>query len=132
MPRLAAQQSKEQAMSAMTMDLHGVPARRVARSQGRHLHLTSRGRRVVTGLAVALALVVGLIGGRAMASSPEEGVAVDVDTVGAGETLWGIAAAGSAPGTDVRDAVEALMSLNELSSSSLAPGQQLLVPVAGD
>jgi len=132
MPRLAAKRSKEQTMSAMTVDLRSVPGYRVARSQERHLHLTPRGRRVVTSLAVGLALVVGLIGGRAMASSPDEGIAVDVYTVGAGETLWAIAAERSAPGTDVRDAVDDLMALNELSSSSLAPGQQLLVPVADD
>lgn len=119
-------------MSAMTMDLHGVPARGVARNHDRTLHLTPRGRRVVTTLAIGLALVAGLLGGRAMASSPEEGIAVDVYTVGSGETLWGIAAARSAPGVDVRDVVDELMSLNELSSSDLATGQQLLVPVTDD
>lgn len=96
------------------------------------LRLTQRGRRVVTVLAVVLALAVGLVGGRATASSPEQGIAVDVYTVGAGETLWSIAAGQAAPGQDVRDVVHELTVLNELPSSSLAAGQQLLVPVAVD
>ena len=119
-------------MSAMTWD-HPVAAGRgpMARDAA-PLRLTARGRRVVTTLAVLLALVVGLVGGRAMASSPEEGIAVDVYTVGAGETMWSIASGFAAPGSDVRDAVAELMDLNELSSSALAAGQQLLVPVASD
>jgi len=116
-------------MSAMTWE-HG--GSMVRGREARPLHLTARGRRVVTALAVVLALAVGLVGGRAMATSPEEGIAVDVYTVGAGETLWSIAAGRTAPGADVRDTMDALRDLNELSSSSLAAGQQLLVPVAGD
>jgi len=86
----------------------------------------------VTFLAVVVALVAGLVGGRAMASSPEQGVPVDVYTVGVGETLWSIASSRAAPGADVRDVIDDLKSLNELSSSSLAAGQQILVPVADD
>lgn len=129
-------------MSAITIE-HAVPfgarggraPRRDAAQravQPRPLHLTRRGRRVVTTLAVVLALAVGLVGGRAMASSPEQGIAVDVYTVGAGETLWSIAVGQAGPGEDVRDVVAELMSLNELASSNLAAGQQLLVPVATD
>ena len=101
-------------------------------SAGRPLHLTRRGRRVVTSLAIVLALAVGLAGGRAMASSPEQGIAVDVYTVGSGETLWSIAAGQAAPGQDVRDVLHELMTLNELRDSALAAGQQLLLPVASD
>ena len=96
------------------------------------LHLTARGRRVVTALAIVLALAVGMVGGRAMASGPERGVEVDVYTVGSGETLWSIASTRSSPGQDVRDIVDELMSLNELRDSSLLAGQQLLIPVTAD
>ncbi len=120
-------------MSAVTWEQYGeVGRRRAAPAGARPLHLTPRGRKVVTGLAVAVALVAGLVGGRAMASSPEQGIAVDVYTVGSGETLWSIASTHASPGADVRDVVDDLMSLNELSTSSLATGQQLLVPVADD
>lgn len=125
-------------MSAITWE-HGAAAPRhvVARPVAlrrpetveRPLRLTARGRRLVTVLAVLLALAIGLLGGRAMASSPEEGVAVDVYTVGAGETLWSIASSLTAPGEDVRDVVDELMEINELVSPALQVGQQLLVPV---
>lgn len=131
-------------MSAVTFD-HGpsfgpgvrataarVRARRSAGSSTGSLHLTTRGRRLVMVLAILLALAVGLIGGRAMASGPETGIAVDVYTVGSGESLWSIASTQTAPGADVRDIVSDLMKLNELSDSSLVTGQQILLPVSVD
>ncbi|MDQ2623876.1 MAG: LysM peptidoglycan-binding domain-containing protein [Actinomycetota bacterium] len=119
-------------MSAATWEHSGAMVGHPSARGARPLHLTPRGRRVVTAFAVGLALVVGLVGGRAMASSPEQGIAVDVYTVSSGETLWSIASSLAAPGVDVRDAVEDLMSLNELESSAIAAGQQLIVPVAVD
>lgn len=121
--------TKEQAMSAVTWDHPAIVGRASVREDVRPLHLTPRGRRVVTTLAVLLALVVGVLGGRAMAASPEEGVPVDVYTVGSGESLWSIASSLTDPGADVRDTVDELVALNELASSALSAGQQLLVPV---
>ena len=122
-------------MSAATWE-HPVAIRRPRPAPVGTLHLTARGRRVITALALVLALAVGLVGGRAMASGPvagpAEGIAVDVYTVGSGETLWSIAASLVEPGADVRDAVDGLVRLNELPSTALAAGQQLLVPVASD
>jgi len=125
-------------MSAVTFEHGPAFGARAARPATRHggapapLHLTPRGRRVVLVLAIVLALAVGLIGGRAMASAPDGGVAVDVYTVGAGETLWAIAAAQATPGQDVRDIISDLMSINELRDSALVAGQQILVPVTAD
>ena len=143
-PQLAARSRTEQTMSAITFE-HGptftvreARQRSVARDAATSrrpeapLHLTARGRRVVTVLAIVLALAVGMVGGRAMASGPERGVEVDVYTVGAGETLWSISSTQAAPGQDVRDVVDELMSLNELVDSSLVAGQQLLIPVTAD
>lgn len=158
-PQVAVRSRKEQTMSAITFE-HGptfavgearqratdqrptsqrptaqgpsMPGSTAARRSDAPLHLTSRGRRVVTVVAIVLALAVGMIGGRAMASGPERGVEVDVYTVGTGETLWSIATAQSIPGQDVRDVVDDLMSLNELGDSSLLAGQQLLIPVTAD
>ena len=124
---------KEQTMSAVTWDHPAMSRASVreasVREEARPLHLTARGRRVVTALAVMLALVVGLLGGRATAASPEEGVPVDIYTVGSGETMWSIASSLTEPGADVRDTIDQLVRVNELSSSSLLAGQQLLVPV---
>ncbi len=49
-------------------------------------------------------------------------------TVAPGQTLWQIAGSIAAPGEDVRDVVDLLMSLNEMSVPDLVAGQQLLVP----
>jgi Tfp pilus assembly protein FimV len=94
---------------------------------GTGLTLTARGRRVRSVAALA-ALAVVLLGGRAVAGAPAEPVAVDTYTVSAGETLWAIASAYTAPRADVRDTVTALVALNGLAGGSLRAGEQILVP----
>ncbi|GAA2728526.1 LysM peptidoglycan-binding domain-containing protein [Cellulomonas aerilata] len=96
---------------------------------GGALALTARGRWVVRSLAVVVAGLALLTGGRAVAEGPGAPVAVDSYTVGAGETLWTIAAAYTAPGEDVRDVVDDLTELNGMSGSRLTAGDQILVPV---
>jgi Tfp pilus assembly protein FimV len=108
-------------MSAATVHPQGM-------SSAGTLTLTARGRRVVGAGAVALALVGVLFGGRAVAGSPAEAVAVDTYTVAAGESLWAIATAYTAPNDDVRDTVGALVALNGLAGAGLRAGQQILVP----
>jgi Tfp pilus assembly protein FimV len=98
-------------------------------SVGGELRLTRRGRRVVQTVAVLLAGVALLSGGRAVAESPAPAVSVDSYTVGSGETLWSIAAAFTGPGEDVRDTVDRLADLNGMAGSTLTAGQQILVPV---
>ncbi|MGV8965426.1 MAG: LysM peptidoglycan-binding domain-containing protein [Cellulomonas sp.] len=93
-----------------------------------NLTLTARGRRVVVVGALALALAGVLFGGRAVAGSPAEAIAVDTYTVSSGESLWAIAAAYTAPQGDVRDTVGALVALNGLAGAGLRAGQQILVP----
>ncbi|NMR20637.1 LysM peptidoglycan-binding domain-containing protein [Cellulomonas fimi] len=92
------------------------------------LTLTARGRRVLSLVAVLLALAVVLFGGRAVASAPAGPVAVDTYTVGAGETLWSIAGGYTAPGEDVRDTVAELVRLNGMDDGGLRAGAQILVP----
>lgn len=48
-------------------------------------------------------------------------------TVQAGDTLWSLAAR-VAPHSDPRDVVDEISSLNDLSSASIEPGEQLVVP----
>jgi Tfp pilus assembly protein FimV len=95
------------------------------------LRLTRRGRVVLRGFAVLVAGAALLSGGRAVADAPAPAVSVDTYTVGSGETLWSIAAALTAPGEDVRDAVDRLAELNGMAGTALTAGQQILVPVGG-
>jgi nucleoid-associated protein YgaU len=55
-------------------------------------------------------------------------VVVDEVVVQSGDTLWGIASTASAPGEDVRETIARIMELNGLSSSTIRPGQRLVVP----
>ncbi|WP_298459672.1 LysM peptidoglycan-binding domain-containing protein [uncultured Cellulomonas sp.] len=94
------------------------------------LRLTPRGRRVVWTAAVLLAGGALLTGGRAVAEAPAPAVPVDTYTVGSGESLWSIAAGFTDPGEDVRVTVDDLADLNNMASSELVAGQQILVPTA--
>jgi hypothetical protein len=108
-------------MSAAMIYPMGAPARD-------SLTLTARGRRVLGLVAVALVGAVVLFGGRAVAGAPAGAVPVDTYTVAAGESMWTIAAAYTAPHEDVRDTVGALVALNGLPGAGLRAGQQILVP----
>jgi hypothetical protein len=104
------------------------PAAPVAR-----LHLTRRGRVVFTGLAaaplVATALVVALNGGMAVATSDSGNTRFSYVTVSPGESLWQLAEA-VAPKADPRDVVADIVSLNQLSSENVQPGQRLALPAS--
>lgn len=93
------------------------------------LTLTARGRRLLWMGAAVLGLLAALVGGRAVASAPTAPISVDSYTVSAGETLWAIASAYTAPHEDVRDTVSALIDLNGLEGGALRAGEQILVPV---
>lgn len=105
-----------------------VVAPSMAVPQGR-LRLTRRGRVVVTALAVApvlaLALTLAVSAGEATATSGA--VEPAVVTVEAGQTLWQVAAS-VAPNANPADVVADIITLNELSSASVLPGQTLLLP----
>jgi hypothetical protein len=49
-------------------------------------------------------------------------------TVLAGDTLWTIAAQ-LAPEEDPRDLVHEIMTLNQLTSAALTPGQEIAIPL---
>ena len=93
------------------------------------LRLTRRGRMVIA-LLVALPLVISLLGlalngGGATATSGES--TVTMVTVEAGQSLWSLAST-IAPGASTADVVSDLIAINNLSSASVQPGQQLIVP----
>ena len=104
-----------------------VPAARAARAAGAAqppLRLTRFGRLVVAVLVAAVVslLAVGLAGQLASASSESRTV-----TVGAGQTLSGIAAR-ELPQLSVADGVVELQVANSLSSDEIHVGQQLVIP----
>lgn len=96
-----------------------------------HLRLTRRGRFVVTALS-AIPLVLGaalfaLNGGGAAASADGTANHFRYQVVQSGDSLWSIAER-VAPNSDPRDVVARIVSLNQLSSSMVTPGQRVAIP----
>jgi LysM repeat protein len=111
-------------MSTMTISItHIRPARPGS------VRLTRRGRLVVLALAVLAILLVGFVlaGGSVATSEPGTPEPTRVVMVGAGDTLWDLAADLSDDG-DVRGMVDHIKRLNALDSGMVTAGQRLLVP----
>jgi hypothetical protein len=90
-----------------------------------------RGRLVIFGGPLVLALVLLAAGWLAMSAGATDGTTGDATTevvVQPGETLWQVAE-DAAPSVDPRETVAVIMELNDLSSASVQAGQSLLVPV---
>jgi nucleoid-associated protein YgaU len=90
------------------------------------LRLTRRGRLVVFGAGLAVALGLGFVAatGSLANDKPEP---TSVITVQPGQTLWDIAASVS-EGGDVRTTMAHLEAINHLDTASLQVGQHLRVP----
>ncbi|MCT9821484.1 LysM peptidoglycan-binding domain-containing protein [Microbacterium sp. W1N] len=118
-----------------TIDITAAPLIRAAAPvPATRLRLTVRGRRVVAFLAalpavIALSFAI-LSGGSALASHDGGAPAGTFETVTVlpGDTLWSIAAE-VAPASDRRDVVDAIVSLNALSTGEITPGQSLSIPL---
>ncbi|MWV49532.1 LysM peptidoglycan-binding domain-containing protein [Rathayibacter sp. VKM Ac-2803] len=110
---------------------HSARSLKVVSSPTTHLRITRRGRAVLATLGalpiVAGAFVFGLNGGGAVASADQSGVEFQYVTVRAGESLWSLAEE-LAPESDPRDVVDDILSLNQLPSAGIEPGQRLAVP----
>ncbi|MEO6309482.1 MAG: LysM peptidoglycan-binding domain-containing protein [Leifsonia sp.] len=97
------------------------------------LRLTRRGRIVFSTMAalplVAAAFVVALNGGAAAAANSGTLGATSFDyvTVSSGQSLWQLAET-IAPEADPRDVIADIVSLNQLSSADVEPGQLLALP----
>lgn len=103
------------------------------------LHLTRRGRRVFTAVAAAplvvAALVIAVNGGMAAATGGSTGAGSATHalqftyvTVDAGQSLWQLAES-LAPTADPRDVIAEIVSLNQLPSEDVQPGQRLALPL---
>lgn len=94
------------------------------------VRLTRRGRLVVFALALAAVLAVGLFLASGSVATGEAGTPepTRVVLVGAGDTLWDIAADLADDG-DVRAMIDRIEKLNALDSGMVVAGQELVVPV---
>ena len=95
-----------------------------------HTRLTRRGRVLL--LTALVAVLFGAFSlGRSVseAAPPSAQPAPRVVTVEQGDSLWTLARR-VAPDNDPREVVALIRDLNDLSSSGLTPGQQLVLPVA--
>jgi len=105
----------------------------IAFHQQPHLRITRRGRAVLTllvaiPLAIAAAVTgIGALGAAAGTPGAGSGATFQYVTVESGESLWQVAEA-VAPKADPRDVVADIVSLNNLSSGEVQPGQRLAIP----
>lgn len=82
--------------------------------------------RVLVALSTIVVALVLLL--PAVSRATDDGEALPVHTVRAGETLWEIAESATAPGGDVRATVYHIRRLNDLDGSVILPGTLLRVP----
>ena len=97
------------------------------------LRLTRRGRTVLVSLiAIPLALAgffAVISGGNAAASDAHVTASFHYLTVQEGQTLWSIAE-NIAPQDDPRQVIADIVTLNDLSSGVITPGEKLAIPAA--
>lgn len=92
------------------------------------VRLTRRGRVVLLVLVLALGVVALVVGAASVSAttSAERGPVATV-VVQPGQTLWGVAEQ-VAPDRDPREVVHAIVEVNDLPGSVVAPGQSLAIP----
>lgn len=82
-------------------------------------------------LLVLVGVIVGTVSffsaPSALASNEKADVSYQYVTVSSGQTLWAIAEK-YAPGQDVRDTIDAIVSLNNLTEGTVQPGQRIALP----
>lgn len=118
--------------AAIQMPTHFAGASyRAAGARTTRLRLTRRGRAVITTFA-AVPLVIGAFmfavnGGGAVATGSSEHTQFSYVTVHSGQSLWSIAEK-IAPSADPRDVIADIVSLNQLRSAVVTPGQRIAIP----
>ncbi|GAA2233289.1 LysM peptidoglycan-binding domain-containing protein [Herbiconiux moechotypicola] len=118
--------------ASMISSVSTTPVTATALAPETRLRITARGRRVLAAL-IALPIVAALGtaallgGGAAIAGADSSTTSFEYVTVTGGQTLWGIAET-LAPEADPRDVIAEIMSLNQLTESSVQPGQRIAIP----
>lgn len=79
-------------------------------------------------LVIAVIAAVGFFSGNAEASSSNTPVSFQYVSVGAGQTLWGLAEIYASDEQNKQEWVSELIALNNLTTSTLQPGQRLALP----
>jgi hypothetical protein len=95
------------------------------------VRVTRRGRLLLLLVLAALLFTAFSLGRSASeaASEPAEAVQLEQTTVQPGDTLWAVARR-IAPDNDPREVIDEIRRVNDLASSELTAGQQLLLPPA--
>lgn len=95
-------------------------------------NVTANRAKGLTRLALLLVAVVAatlfFMSPSAQASSESSAVTFDYVTVSAGDTLWSIAQENVPAGSDARDFMYELATVNNLESADLTPGQRIALP----
>lgn len=84
--------------------------------------------RVALLLVAVVAATIFFMSPSAQASNSAGNAQFDYVTVSAGDTLWSIAQDNVASGSDARDYMYELATLNNLESADLTPGQRIALP----
>jgi len=121
-------------MSAIAFGTQFAQPRRIAQSRRiaqPRLRITRRGRAVLT-LLIAVPLAIGAavtgVGALGAAAGTHSGTAsFEYVTVEPGESLWQLAQS-VAPNADPREVIAGILTLNDLSSGEVQPGQRLAIP----
>ncbi|CAN5447145.1 hypothetical protein BH10ACT6_BH10ACT6_11290 [soil metagenome] len=119
-------------MSTRSMSTRSHGGFTAASSPATHLHITKRGRAVVAFLvAVPLAVAAAVFGAGAVGAVAGSGGGAATSfhyvTVDPGQSLWQLAET-IAPNADPRDVVADVVTLNNLPSGDVQPGQRLAIP----
>ena len=93
------------------------------------LRITRRGRLALTALIALPVLAASLLLATPGAQAGAEAGEAEVYSVLSGESMWDIAEQ-LAPNTDPRIVIDQLVRTNNLDSTAVHPGQQLIVPSA--
>jgi hypothetical protein len=109
------------------------PSRPVRAARPEPMRLTRRGR-IFFGTIIALALAAGAYflgfgASQAGADSTVSTTSFEQVTVMPGDTLWSIAAT-IAPNADTQQVIADIVSLNQLETATVQPGQRIAIPAA--
>lgn len=96
--------------------------------QNRSFKLSRRGKQVRTAILLAIIITgANAFISTANATDTSANVSYQYVTVHSGESLWAIAEK-YAPNTDPRDFIAEVVSLNQLKTSAVEPGQRIALP----